>query len=73
MKINYNGWLSTPRQLRYDKLCSVFAKLTDLVSDDEDHTQATMEWMESQLTALSKSNTKPSCGSNIHVEDSVQE
>ncbi|XP_052172135.1 protein FAR1-RELATED SEQUENCE 1-like [Diospyros lotus] len=73
VKINYNGWISTLSQLRYDKLCSVFAKLVDLVVDDEDSTQATMEWMESQLTALRKSNTKPSCGSNIHVEDSVQE
>lgn len=73
VKINYNGWISTPSQLRYDKLCSVFAKVADLVADDEDSTQATMEWMESQLTVLRKSNTKPSCGSNIHVEDSVQE
>jgi len=73
VKINYNGWVSTPSQLRYDKLCSVFAKVVDLVADDEDLTQATMEWMESQLTALSKSSVKPSCGSNIHVEDSVQE
>ncbi|XP_052181937.1 protein FAR1-RELATED SEQUENCE 9-like [Diospyros lotus] len=73
VKINYNGWISTPSQLRYDKLCSVFAKIADLVADDEDSTQETMEWMESQLAALRKSNTKPSCGSNIHVEDSVQE
>ena len=73
MKINYNGWISTPSHLRYDKMCSVFNKLADLAADDEASTQATMEWMESQLIALRKSNTKPSCGSNIYVEDSVQE
>ncbi|XP_052176358.1 protein FAR1-RELATED SEQUENCE 1-like [Diospyros lotus] len=73
VKINYDDWISTPSQLRYDKLCSVFAKLVDVVADEEDSTQITMEWMESQLTALRKSNMKPSCGSNIHVENSVQE
>ncbi|XP_052181925.1 uncharacterized protein LOC127794717 [Diospyros lotus] len=73
VKINYNSWISTPSQLRYDKLCSVFAKVADLVADDEDCTKATMEWMKSQLTALSISNAKPSCGSNTHVEDNVQE
>ncbi|XP_052195252.1 protein FAR1-RELATED SEQUENCE 5-like isoform X1 [Diospyros lotus] len=60
VKINYNGWICTPNQLRYDKLCIVFAKIADLVADDEERTQSTIEWMESQLNALNKSNAKPS-------------
>ncbi|XP_052193932.1 protein FAR1-RELATED SEQUENCE 5-like [Diospyros lotus] len=51
----------------------IFRRWRKDVADDEDHTKATIEWMESQLTVLSISKTKPSCGSNIHVEDSVQE
>ncbi|XP_052198397.1 protein FAR1-RELATED SEQUENCE 4-like [Diospyros lotus] len=68
VKINYNGWISTPSQLRYDQLCSAFAK----VADDEERTRATMEWIQSQLNALSISNTNPSYGSNIYAQHSVQ-
>ncbi|XP_052198420.1 protein FAR1-RELATED SEQUENCE 5-like [Diospyros lotus] len=73
VKINYNGWISTPSQLRYDQLCSAFAKVADKVADDEERTRATMEWIQSQLNASSPSNTNPSYGSNIYAEHSVQE
>ncbi|XP_052193928.1 protein FAR1-RELATED SEQUENCE 5-like [Diospyros lotus] len=73
VKINYNDWISTPSQLRYDQLCTAFAKVADLVANDEEQTRATMEWIQSQLNALNRSNANTSYGSNIYVQHSVQE
>ncbi|XP_052198271.1 protein FAR1-RELATED SEQUENCE 1-like [Diospyros lotus] len=73
VKINYNGWISTPSQLRYDQLCSAFAKVADKVADDEERTRATMEWIQSQLNGLSISNANPSYGGNIYAQHSMQE
>ncbi|XP_052179894.1 protein FAR1-RELATED SEQUENCE 3-like [Diospyros lotus] len=73
VKINYNGWINTPSQLRYDQLCSAFAKVADKVADAEEQTQTTMEWIQSQLNALSISNANPSYGGNIYAQHSVQE
>jgi len=73
VKINYNGWISTPSQLRYDKLCSEFAKVADLVADDEERTRATMEWIQSQLNAMSISKVKSSCGSRMYSQHNVEE
>ncbi|XP_052195759.1 protein FAR1-RELATED SEQUENCE 5-like [Diospyros lotus] len=73
VKINYNGWINTPGQLRYDELCNAFAKVANLVADDEEQTRATMEWIESQLNVLNISNAKLSCGSNIYAQHTVQE
>jgi len=73
VKINYNGWISTPSQLRYDELCNKFFKIANVVSDDEERTRVTMEWMESQMNELSICNTNPSYGSNKYVKNIVQE
>ncbi|XP_052173721.1 protein FAR1-RELATED SEQUENCE 5-like isoform X2 [Diospyros lotus] len=72
VKINYNGLMCTPGQLRYDELCSALAKVANLVPDDEERTRATKEWIESQLNALIMSNAKPSSDSNIYSQHSVQ-
>ena len=73
VKINYNGWISTPSQLRYDKLCNKFFKIANVVADDEERTRATMEWMESQMNALNICNVNPSYGSYKYSENIVQE
>lgn len=73
VKINYNGWISMPSQLIYDEQYSAFANVVDLVADDEERTRTTMEWIQSQLNALIISNVKPSYGSNIYAQHSVQE
>jgi len=44
-----------------------------VVADDEEHTRATMEWMESQMNALNICNVNPSYGSYKYSENIVQE
>ncbi|XP_052171636.1 protein FAR-RED ELONGATED HYPOCOTYL 3-like [Diospyros lotus] len=73
VKINYNGWISMPSQLRYDELCSEFAKVADLVANDEEQTRATMEWIQSRLNALSISKVKLRCGSHMYSQHNVEE
>ncbi|KAL2462188.1 FAR1-related protein [Abeliophyllum distichum] len=65
MKINYNGWISTPAQLRYDELCEIFCKVADVVADDEEHCREIMDWLEMKMINLKISNNKSSCGSNL--------
>ncbi|KAL2492850.1 Protein FAR1-RELATED SEQUENCE [Abeliophyllum distichum] len=72
VKINYDGWITNPGQLRYDRLCLAFAKVADLVADDEERSQQIMEWIECQSTDMSIPRSKPSCGSNFLSQHSVQ-
>ncbi|XP_022889311.1 protein FAR1-RELATED SEQUENCE 5-like [Olea europaea var. sylvestris] len=46
--VNYNGLVSTPEQLRYDKMCQSFASLANMVADDEVESGAIVEWIEDQ-------------------------
>ncbi|XP_022861207.1 protein FAR1-RELATED SEQUENCE 5-like [Olea europaea var. sylvestris] len=52
--INYDGWISTPEQVRYDQLCLAFTKLADLVAHDEERCQGIMDWIDLQTIDLSK-------------------
>ncbi|XP_022852764.1 protein FAR1-RELATED SEQUENCE 5-like [Olea europaea var. sylvestris] len=46
--VNYNELVSTPEQLRYDKMCQSFASLANMVADDEVESGAIVEWIEDQ-------------------------
>ncbi|XP_022885642.1 protein FAR1-RELATED SEQUENCE 5-like [Olea europaea var. sylvestris] len=56
--VNYEGLITTPGQLRYDKLCQSFAPLADLVADDESKVENLQKWIdhEYELVTASKSN-----------------
>ncbi|XP_022871549.1 uncharacterized protein LOC111390703 [Olea europaea var. sylvestris] len=56
--VNYDGLITTPGQLRYDKLCQSFATLADLVADDESKPENLQKWIdhECELVTTSKSN-----------------
>ncbi|XP_022856160.1 protein FAR1-RELATED SEQUENCE 5-like [Olea europaea var. sylvestris] len=46
--ITYDGWVSTPDQIRYEEMCNAFAKLADIVAHDESRSRGIMEWIEIQ-------------------------
>ncbi|XP_052197188.1 protein FAR1-RELATED SEQUENCE 2-like [Diospyros lotus] len=68
--VNYDGWVSTPKQKRYDEMRKEFDKVADLTANSESRTQKVMEWIEFQLNDLSKIGT--SCGSNLSFQQSVE-
>jgi len=72
VKINYNGWVSTPEQVRYDQLQSLSAKVANLVVDDEERTREFTELLENQLNNLTISIPRTSYGSNLISQGSVQ-
>jgi len=72
VKINYSGWVSTPEQVKYDKLQSLFAKVANLVVDDDERTREVMEFLENQMNNTSISRRSTSCGSNCNSQGSVQ-
>jgi len=72
VKINYSGWVSTLEQVKYDKLQSLFAKVANLVVDDDERTREVMEFLENQMNNTSISRRSTSCGSNLLSQGSVQ-
>ncbi|KAL2541697.1 Protein FAR1-RELATED SEQUENCE 5 [Abeliophyllum distichum] len=58
-------------ELRYDRMCIVFAKVADFVVDDEERTREIMEWIEFQSNELPVSKSRQTCGSNFHSQRSV--
>ncbi|XP_052198368.1 protein FAR1-RELATED SEQUENCE 5-like [Diospyros lotus] len=72
VKINYSGWVSTPEQVKYDKLQSLFAKVANLVVDDEERTREVMEFLENQMNNTSISRRSISSDNNILSQGSVQ-
>ncbi|XP_038698465.1 protein FAR-RED ELONGATED HYPOCOTYL 3-like [Tripterygium wilfordii] len=46
IKISYDGWITTPEQLRYETMISAFTKVADLATDDEDQYKNVMTWIE---------------------------
>ncbi|XP_022883710.1 protein FAR-RED IMPAIRED RESPONSE 1-like [Olea europaea var. sylvestris] len=44
--ITYDGWISTPDQVRYEQMCNVFSKLEDLVAHDESRSRGSLDWIE---------------------------
>ncbi|VFQ86402.1 unnamed protein product [Cuscuta campestris] len=51
VKIDYDGWVCTVQQQRYDDLCKNFQVLANMVVDDEERTNEIMEWMERELAS----------------------
>ncbi|XP_052169880.1 protein FAR1-RELATED SEQUENCE 4-like isoform X2 [Diospyros lotus] len=72
VKINYNGWVNTPEQVRYDQLQSLFANVANLVVDDKERTRELMELLENQMNDLTISRLRTTCGSNLLSQGSVQ-
>ncbi|GER33318.1 FAR1-related sequence 2 [Striga asiatica] len=46
--LKYDGLRNSPGQLRYDNLCTAFAKVADLAADDEVRAGMIMEWIQLQ-------------------------
>ncbi|XP_022851587.1 protein FAR1-RELATED SEQUENCE 5-like [Olea europaea var. sylvestris] len=46
--ITYDGWISTPNQIRYKQICNAFMKLADFVAHDELRSRGIMDWIEIQ-------------------------
>ncbi|XP_052207683.1 protein FAR1-RELATED SEQUENCE 5-like [Diospyros lotus] len=68
--VNYDGWVKTPEQRRYDEMRKAFDKVADLIANSESRTQTVMEWIEFQLNDLSKTGT--SYGSNLPSQQNVE-
>ncbi|XP_052178324.1 protein FAR1-RELATED SEQUENCE 5-like [Diospyros lotus] len=52
VKINYNGWVTTPKQARYDQLHGLFDEVANLVIDDDERTRNLMELLQNELKDL---------------------
>ncbi|XP_052170384.1 protein FAR-RED IMPAIRED RESPONSE 1-like [Diospyros lotus] len=55
--INYDGWINSPGQLRYDQLCKAFTDVADLAAYDEGRTEKLMEWIQFKKNELSTSKS----------------
>ncbi|GER44951.1 FAR1-related protein, partial [Striga asiatica] len=51
--LKYDGLRNSPGQLRYDNLCTAFAKVAGLAADDEVRAGLIMEWIQLQAQELS--------------------
>ncbi|CAA3010842.1 FAR1-RELATED SEQUENCE 5-like [Olea europaea subsp. europaea] len=54
--VNYDGLISTPGQLKYDKMCQRFATLADLTAEDDAKSDAIIDWIDSQCEELMSTN-----------------
>ncbi|XP_038722016.1 protein FAR1-RELATED SEQUENCE 6-like [Tripterygium wilfordii] len=67
VKISYDGWITTPEQLRYDNMISAFTKVADLAADDEDHYKNVMNWIEGANKNMSLQVTPIVINKNLSV------
>ncbi|XP_073129240.1 protein FAR-RED IMPAIRED RESPONSE 1-like [Henckelia pumila] len=72
VKINYNGWITTPGQLNYEKLCEAFTNVADMAADNDEETQKLLEWIESKASDLAISKLRSGCGRNLVSPQSMQ-
>ncbi|CAH9137280.1 unnamed protein product [Cuscuta epithymum] len=49
VKINYDGWITTVEQERFDRLCTTFETLANTIADDPEKCKSVMMWLERQL------------------------
>ncbi|XP_022897719.1 protein FAR1-RELATED SEQUENCE 5-like [Olea europaea var. sylvestris] len=68
--VSYSGLVSTPGQLRYDRMCQAFATIADLAAEDEGRTHAIMEWIGVQEKELMSSRSIS--GSNVVLQRTTQ-
>ncbi|XP_022899212.1 protein FAR1-RELATED SEQUENCE 2-like [Olea europaea var. sylvestris] len=61
--VNYDGLVSTPKQLRYGDMCRAFEEVADLAANDEGRACVIMEWIKLQRQDLMMSK-KSGTGSN---------
>lgn len=72
VKINYNGWVTTPKHARYDQLHGLFDEMANLVIDDDERTHNLTELLQNELKDLNISIPITSCGSNPLSQGNVQ-
>lgn len=61
--MNYDGLISIPAWLRYNKMVKSFATLANIIADDDVRSDAILEWIEVRCKQIIMS--KSSCGSNV--------
>lgn len=69
---NYDGWINTLTQVRFDKMCNAFINVANLMADNENQVCGIMGWIESKTAQLSMSQPIHGSGSNLHSQVSVQ-
>ncbi|CAH9121917.1 unnamed protein product, partial [Cuscuta epithymum] len=70
VKINYDGWITTKEQQRFDKLCTTFERLANSVADDDEHYERVLKWLEGELKKCNMSNARSSiCGVMTQLTD----
>ncbi|XP_073121140.1 protein FAR1-RELATED SEQUENCE 5-like [Henckelia pumila] len=72
VKINYNGWLTTPGQLNYERLCEAFTNIADMAADNDEETQKLLEWIESKASDLAISKLRSGCSRTLVSPQSMQ-
>ncbi|XP_073138452.1 protein FAR1-RELATED SEQUENCE 5-like [Henckelia pumila] len=72
VKINYNGWITTPGQLNYEKLCEAFTSVADMAADNDEETQKLLEWIESKASDLAISKLRSGCVRTLVSPQSMQ-
>ncbi|XP_052185340.1 protein FAR1-RELATED SEQUENCE 1-like [Diospyros lotus] len=70
--VNYDGWINTPAQVRFDKMCNAFTNVANLAADEENQVCGIMEWIESKTAQLFMSQPIHSSESNLHSQANVQ-
>lgn len=68
--VHYDGLVSTPAQLTYDRMCKSFATLANMTTDDNEETRSIIEWIEKKTTTVM--TTRSSGGSNVLPSRVVQ-
>ncbi|GER43819.1 FAR1-related sequence 4, partial [Striga asiatica] len=71
VKINYDGWISTPDQLRYDNLCRAFAVVADKVANDDVRASKLMEWIGSVSNDLDLMNMDQRSEEKSNLDQSI--
>ncbi|VFQ69297.1 unnamed protein product [Cuscuta campestris] len=62
VKVDYDGWICTVEQQRYDDLCNSFRALANKVVYDEYRTKEIMDWIQKEMSVEAKRTQNPSKG-----------
>ncbi|VFQ67198.1 unnamed protein product [Cuscuta campestris] len=62
VKVDYDGWICTVEQQRYDDLCNSFRALANKVVDDEYRTKEIMDWIQKEMFVEAMRSQNPSKG-----------
>ncbi|VFQ98730.1 unnamed protein product [Cuscuta campestris] len=62
VKVDYDGWICTVEQQRYDDFCNSFRALANKVVDDEYRTKEIMDWIQKEMSVEAMRSKNPSTG-----------